>query len=80
MVTNSDTARLFEAQAFSGPARFEGTIEFPEIQIVTIGTPCCGRMTIILGVKLNMKYLVYTQVYMYILILYPAKMFGENDK
>ena len=37
-------------------------------------------MTIILGVKLNMKYLVYTQVYMYILILYPAKMFGENDK
>lgn len=67
------TATLERSQATARQGYFVVTTELPEIQTVTVWTPCCGRVTIISGVELNTKYQVYTEVYMYNLVLYPAK-------
>lgn len=58
------TATSEQSQAPARQGHFVVTAELPEIQTVTVWTPCCGRMTIILGVELNTKYQVYTEVYM----------------
>lgn len=61
------------SQATARQGYFVVTTELPEIQTVTVWTPCCGRMTIICGVELNTKYQKYTELYMYNLVLYQAK-------
>ena len=67
------TATLERSQALARQGHFVVTTELLEIQTVTVWTPCCGRVTIIYGVKLGMEYQVYTEIYMYNLMLYPAK-------
>lgn len=41
------------SQAPARQGHFVVTAELPEIQTVTVWTPCCGRVTIIYGVKLG---------------------------
>ena len=67
------TATSERSQAPARQGHFVVTTELPKIQTVTVWTPCCGHVTIIYGVELNTKYQVYTEVYMYNLVLYPAK-------
>ncbi len=67
------TATSERSQALARQGHFVVTTELPEIQTVTVLTPCCGSVTIISGVELNTKYQVYTEVYMYNLMLYLAK-------
>jgi len=47
------TATLERSQALARQGHFVVTTELLEIQTVTVWTPCCGRVTIIYGVKLG---------------------------
>lgn len=67
------TATSERSQALARQGHFVVTTELPEIQTVTVWTPCCGRVTIICGVELKTIYPMYTEIYMYNLMLYPAK-------
>lgn len=46
------TATSEQSQAPARQGHFVVTAELPEIQTVTVWTPCCGRVTIISGVEL----------------------------